>query len=186
MNELKDYILVLEDIIPDKLCNDILNEYSNSNEWKNSLIGHGHFNKEIRNCTNISISLDGIIEKNKEIRKKIDNDVFECTKKAIEKYNEKFKLTTISRDTGYTLLKYEKGGFYNEHVDSFLSVPRTISCSFILNDNFEGGDFSFFNNRVIRSLRKGSAVMFPSNFLYPHSILPVINGTRYSIVTWFM
>jgi hypothetical protein len=28
--------------------------------------------------------------------------------------------------------------------------------------------------------------MFPSNFLYPHSVLPVTEGTRYSIVTWFI
>ena len=186
MQELKDYILVLDDIISEKICDDILSEYSNSNEWKNSLIGHGHIDKGIRNCTNIFISSDEVIEKNKEIRKKIDNDVFECTKKAIEKYNEKFNLTAISRDTGYNLFRYEKDGFYNEHVDSFITFPRTISCSFILNNNFEGGDFSFFNNRVIRSLKKGSAIMFPSNFLYPHSILPVIDGTRYSIVTWFI
>ena len=47
MNELKDYILVLENIIPDKLCNDILNEYENSNEWLDTLIGgKGDINKE--------------------------------------------------------------------------------------------------------------------------------------------
>ena len=50
----------------------------------------------------------------------------------------------------------------------------------------KGGEFSFFNNTLVYSLKKGSAIMFPSNFLYPHSVLPVINGTRYSIVTWFI
>ena len=112
--------------------------------------------------------------------------VFESTKKAIEKYNEKFNLAHISKDSGYQLLKYEKGGFYTQHIDSFTEIPRTISCSFILNNDFNGGEFSFFNNKVIYSLKKGSAIMFPSNFLYPHSVLPIINGTRYSIVTWFI
>ena len=187
MNELKDYILVLEDIIPEELCDSILNEYKNSNEWLNTLVGSkGNINKEIRNCTSISISLNGVIEKNKDVRKKIDDEVFECTKKAIQKYNEKFKQAHISKDSGYQLLKYEKGGFYIQHVDSFIDIPRTISCSFILNNDFKGGEFSFFNNTLVYSLKKGSAIMFPSNFLYPHSVLPVIDGTRYSIVTWFL
>ena len=187
MNELKDYILVLEDVIPDKLCNDILNEYENSNEWLDTMIGgKNEINKEIRNCTTIGMSLNNVIEKNKNVRKILDNEVFECTKKAIEKYNKKFKRAHISKDSGYNLLKYTKGGFYIEHVDSFTEILRTISCSFILNNNFKGGEFSFFNNTLVYSLKKGSAIMFPSNFLYPHSVLPVINGTRYSIVTWFI
>lgn len=188
MNELKDYILVLEDVVPDKLCNDILNEYENSNEWLVAMVGGGksNINKEVRNCATIGMSLNEVIEKNKHVRKILDDKVFECAKKAIEKYNEKFKQTRISKDSGYQLLKYEKGGFYTQHVDSFTEIPRTISCSFILNDNFKGGEFSFFNNTLVYSLKKRSAIMFPSNFLYPHSVLPVINGTRYSIVTWFI
>ena len=187
MNKLKDYILVLEDIIPEKLCNDILNEYENSKEWLDTAVGgKGDINKEIRNCTTIGISLNEVIEKNKNIRKKIDDDVFICAKKAIKKYNKKFNKANISKDTGYDLLKYEKGGFYIQHVDSFSGRLRTISCSFILNNNFEGGEFSFFNNKIIYSLKKGSAIMFPSNFLYPHSVLPVVDGTRYSIITWFI
>ena len=186
MKNLTDYILVLEDIIPDKLCNDILNEYSKTNEWLDTSIGKGEVNKHIRNCTTIEISLNKVIEKNKNVRKSLDGEVFKSTKKAIEKYNEKFKLAYVSKDTGYELLKYERGNFYIEHVDSFTAIPRTLSCSFILNNNFKGGEFSFFNNTLVYTLKKGSAIMFPSNFLYPHSVLPVIDGTRYSIVTWFI
>ena len=186
MNELKDYIVVLEDILPNKLCNDILNEYKNSNEWQVGLVDDDKLNKKVRNCATIEMSFNEVINKNKNVRQKLDAEVFECVKKSIEKYNEKFKQTRISKDSGYQLLKYEKGGFYTQHIDSITEVPRTISCSFTLNDNFKGGEFSFFNNTLVYSLKKGSAIMFPSNFLYPHSVLPVIHGTRYSIVTWFI
>jgi len=187
MNKLEDYIIEIENIIPSKLCTDILNEYENSNEWYDARVGDkSNIDKKIRNCTTIEISLNETIEKNKNIRKKLDDEIFECTKNAIKKYNEKFKETHVSKDTGYQLLKYEKGGFYTQHVDSFTEAPRTLSCSFILNDNFKGGEFSFFNNTFVYPLKKGSAIMFPSNFLYPHSVLPVIDGTRYSIVTWFV
>jgi predicted 2-oxoglutarate/Fe(II)-dependent dioxygenase YbiX len=187
MNELKDYILILEDIIPHTLCNDILNEYINSSEWQAAVVGFNRkINKEIRNCSSLEMSSNIIIEKNKNVRKSLDDKVFECAKEAIKEYNKKFNQAMISKDSGYDLLKYEKGGFYTQHIDSFSEISRTISCSFILNNDFKGGEFSFFNNKLVYPLKKGAAIMFPSNFLYPHSVLPVIQGTRYSIITWFI
>jgi predicted 2-oxoglutarate/Fe(II)-dependent dioxygenase YbiX len=186
MNELKDYILVLENIIPENLCEDILNEYINSNEWQYASIRGNNINKEVRNCTQINVSSEETINKNLKIRKRIDDNIFDCTKEVIKKYNQKFKNCYVFKDLGYTLLKYEKNGFYKQHTDSMPEIPRAVSCSFILNDGFKGGEFSFFDNKTIHLLKKGSAIIFPSNFLYPHSILPVIKGTRYSIVTWFI
>jgi len=61
-----------------------------------------------------------------------------------------------------------------------------VSCSFALNDDFGGGEFAFFDRELIYNLKKGSVIMFPSNFMYPHEIMPVIKGTRYSIITWFV
>ncbi len=186
MNTLKDYILILEDIIPQKLCDNILKEYKDSSEWQHALLYENNIDKKIRNCKILKMSFNEVINKNKDVRKMLDDDVFQCANKSIKIYNEKFKQANISKDTGYQLLKYEKGGFYTQHVDSFTNTPRTISCSFILNDNFKGGEFSFFDNKIIYHLKKGSAILFPSTFLYPHSVLPVIDGSRYSIVTWFI
>ena len=61
---------------------------------------------------------------------------------------------------------------------------QTLSCSLLLNDDYEGGELSFFNKRYKRKGSKGDLVIFPSSFTYPHEVLPVISGTRYSIVTW--
>jgi predicted 2-oxoglutarate/Fe(II)-dependent dioxygenase YbiX len=55
-----------------------------------------------------------------------------------------------------------------------------------LNDDFEGGEFVFFNKELKYKLEKGDAIMFPSNFMYPHEVMPVTQGTRYSIITWFI
>jgi predicted 2-oxoglutarate/Fe(II)-dependent dioxygenase YbiX len=87
-------------------------------------------------------------------------------------------------------LKYEVNGKYEVHVDNSPVSPRTISIIVNLNDDYEGGDFVFFNpfskEEIIHSvsLKKGSVLMFPSNFLYPHSVKPITKGTRYSIVSW--
>jgi predicted 2-oxoglutarate/Fe(II)-dependent dioxygenase YbiX len=186
MDKLKDYILVIKNCISKKLSDDILKEYKDSGEWINATIDDGKIIKNIRNCETIFLSSNSTIEKNFIKRKKIDNELFKCTNKIIKKYKKKFKNIHVDEDSGYELLKYDKFNFYSEHVDSFKKIPRSISCSLILNDDFKGGEFSFFNKKILYDLKKGSAIVFPSNFLYPHSILPVKKGTRFSIVTWFI
>ena len=82
------------------------------------------------------------------------------------------------------MYKGSEGGEYKEHVDHFDLNPRILSCSLILNDNYEGGNFSFFGGEYIVKKKKGSAVVFPSNFCFPHAVVPVSNGDRHSIITW--
>ncbi len=187
--KLEDYIVVVEDVLPHSLCDDILKEYADSNEWNQGKLNVDNkvvINKDRRNCNTIFISDSKTIYKNFSVRKKIDKQIFESVGKACSIYSKKFKNFRILKDEGYELLKYEKNGFFEEHVDSYSYAHRILSCSLILNDNFEGGEFSFFNEKIIHSLKKGSAILFPSNFMYPHSILPVKSGIRYSIVTWLV
>ena len=54
-----------------------------------------------------------------------------------------------------------------------------------LNDDYEGGEFAFFDRQLKYKLNKGDVLMFPSTFMYPHEVMPVTQGTRYSIITWF-
>lgn len=182
--DVRDYIVVLENIISDELCDEILDEYCNDDKWTNTTIGSG-LNRDIRRCDAINMSDPFIIEQNQNKRKKIDDKLFVCASNAIQKYNDKFIESKIDIDSGYTLLRYQEGEFYLQHTDHFLQVPRTVSCSFALNDNFEGGEFCFFNRELTYNLPKGSAIMFPSNFLYPHEIMPVKRRVRHSIITWF-
>jgi predicted 2-oxoglutarate/Fe(II)-dependent dioxygenase YbiX len=186
MNNIKDYIIRIENVLSDELCNQIINEYKNCNDWIDTKVGSGSINKTIRNCQTIGISTSNIINLNYDVRKNIDNQIFEKAAYCIKTYNEKFTHCQIEQDSGYDLLKYEENGFYTEHTDSFKAIPRSVSCSFALNDNFEGGEFAFFNQELKYKINKGDVLMFPSNFMYPHEIMPVKKGIRFSIVTWFI
>lgn len=183
---LKDYIVVFEDIVPDGLCDRIILEYENNQDWLNAKTGYQCDRRDIRKCDTINISEDFIISRNKEVRQNIDNELFECASNAIKKYNDKFKHASIEEDSGYTLLRYQENEFYTQHTDSYKLHPRSVSCTFALNDDYEGGEFAFFNREVTYKLKKGSALMFPSNFMYPHEVLPVTRFVRYSIITWFI
>jgi hypothetical protein len=185
-NKLEDYIYVVKNALSLNLCGEILNEFKSGDEWQNTVIGLGEVDKQTRNCETILISFPHVIQKNKDIRHKLDNAIFDGAAKCIQEYNTKFSHCKIEEDSGYELLKYPEGCFYIQHVDSFKARPRSVSCSFILNDDFEGGEFAFFDRELKYKLKKGDALMFPSNFMYPHEVMPVTKGTRYSIITWFI
>lgn len=183
---IEDYIVVMEDVIPLELCDKILKEYADSNDWQTSTIATGDTNTNVRNTDIIGISANTVIEKNSEVRKELDSNVFTYANKVINAYNQKFPTAMIQQDNGYDLLRYKTGGFYVQHTDSFMQQPRAVSCSIALNDDYEGGEWAFWNREKIVRVKKGSVIMFPSNFMYPHEILPVSKGTRYSIITWFI
>jgi predicted 2-oxoglutarate/Fe(II)-dependent dioxygenase YbiX len=186
LKNINDYIVVIKNALTNPLCDAILDEFTKSDEWTDTVVDTGVIKKDIRNCKTIAISYPHIIQKNKKVRLKLDKYIFLSASKCIKEYNAKFSHCKIEEDSGYELLKYPEGCFYTEHTDSFKAVPRAVSCSFILNDDFEGGEFAFFNRELKYKLEKGDALMFPSNFMYPHEVMPVTKGTRYSIITWFI
>jgi predicted 2-oxoglutarate/Fe(II)-dependent dioxygenase YbiX len=181
---IEDYIKIYEEIIPEELCDRIISEYVSSDEWIGAGIASG-INKDVRNCELINISVEASIIKNQISRKKIDDDIYSVVSKILSDLNQEYNNVSVSKDSGYGLLKYEQGGFYTQHTDNYTENPRTISCSLCLNDNYDGGEFAFFDRKLKYKLKKGSAIVFPSNFMYPHEIMPVTKGKRYSVITWF-
>ena len=63
-------------------------------------------------------------------------------------------------------------------------TKRKITIIIQLNDDFSGGGLSFFDGTLKMPVKKGSALLFPSIFMFPHQALPVEEGTRYSLITW--
>lgn len=90
----------------------------------------------------------------------------------------------IQFDSGYSLLRYKKNQYIGQHIDASGRSPRELSCSLTLNDDYKGGEFCFFNREIKYNLKKGDIIIFPSNFMYPHEVLPILSGERYSIITW--
>jgi predicted 2-oxoglutarate/Fe(II)-dependent dioxygenase YbiX len=185
-SSLEDFIQVFDNILPEQKCAEILKEYKNSDDWKYTRTEGNIIKYNTRNCMAIGLSLENIISKNYNIRKEIDEVLFNSIQKVIQQYTDIFSTFNISIDTGYELLRYEEGQFYTQHTDSFKEYQRSLSCSIHLNDDYEGGEFAFFDREMLIRAKPGSAVVFPSNFMYPHEIMPVTKGTRYSAITWLV
>lgn len=189
-DNLYDYIRLYENAIPAELCDTIINQYSKTDLWKQQ--GANGDNDSLHRRVN-GIYISGPDVKTTNDRKKIDEDIFQAMNTIVNKYIMTFPLLNnyplfhIQSDSGYTLLKYDEGDFYKIHTDQDLDKdkPRIISCVACLNGDYNGGEFSFLNKKKTFKLKKGSVLMFPSNFMFSHEVLPITSGTRYSIVTWF-
>jgi hypothetical protein len=183
---LKDFIKVFENALDAEFCDYLLDEYIND-KWTHTLTGSGH-DPNARNCSVIPISHQEFISRNQEKRQKIDEYLFEVIHQSLEKYGKCFPETDleIQEDSGYELLRYDEGQFYVQHTDSFKTSPRALTVIISINDDYEGGEFCFFDRELSYKLKKGSILMFPSNFMYPHEITKVTKGTRYSIITWLV
>ena len=184
-NTLDEYIRVYDNILTHKECKLILDEYAESKEWYDAMVGGGVKKDNVRKCEIAHISLKEVISKNEEIRKKIDTLIFDKAGGAASQYIQEFPHCNISTDSGYDLLRYKEGGFYTIHTDNYKDRPRTVAMSLMLNDDYDGGEIAFFEREHIIKPSAGSVVIFPANFMYPHEIMPVLSGTRYAIITWF-
>lgn len=177
--DLRDYIKCYERVFSKDECRHIIETCLNTPGSEAATVGSGEENKEVRDCSMLDIStklpeLDKLVHANIE--------------KVVHAVCRDFGVQPRS-DQGYQFLTYNVGQFYAEHLDvghDSGSMFRVVSASIWLNSEYEGGEMSFFNGKYTVRCPAGSVLVFPSNYLYPHQILPVTKGVRHSIVTWFM
>lgn len=97
-----------------------------------------------------------------------------------EKWMNSFALEEyLSYSHMYRLMCYEEGGWIHPHVDWNPFVVG--SCTFNLNNDYEGGEFSFFNGKYTYKLDIGDALIFPASPFWVHEIKTVTKGKRYSV-----
>ena len=174
---LQDYILEIENVIPDNICDEICdNGITDSKSFERALI-HDGILAENRKCLV------------KDINEKYSSALYKAVDTVLNKYKDahpSFHTGMTVQDSGYDHLIYigSQGGEYKEHTDHGDITQRVLTCSFILNDNYDGGDFVFFSGAYKVPPKSGSAVVFPSNFCYPHAVTPVTNGDRHAVITW--
>ena len=65
-------------------------------------------------------------------------------------------------------------------------MNRKYSSILMLNNDYEGGTLCFnVDDEIVEMETKpGNLVIWPSNFMFPHSVKPLTKGVRYSVVSW--
>ena len=192
--ELKDYIKVFDNAMKPEIVGSLI-KYLNKVKFNPALVVNpvkgGVVNKEVRN-TNTWV-FDDSSYSNAHWKNFLNYTL-------IKVYQEYEKTLNLKADRGIDCrniqsleaLKYEEGGFYKLHHDHGFTVPRTLSLIMCLNNDYEGGELIFHEPKKgpgkIRTVypKPGRVIIWPSTFLYPHSVEKVTKGTRYTIVSWLV
>ena len=98
-------------------------------------------------------------------------------------YKQEHQLDTTSHEE-YSILKYGEGQKFTNHIDDHKDHHRRMSWVYYINDDYTGGEISFPRFNLTYKPAANEFIVFPSNYVYNHSVLPVIEGPRYAVVSW--
>lgn len=142
----------------------------------------------IRNCSVISLPP---FDRNPSYREHggvsvaVHDFLNESLMPAINDYRANYAAFHWVDSEGWQILKYGENNYFVNHYDDSKSFPRTVSMSFYLNEDYEGGEIEFPRFGLKIKPKANQMIMFPSNYVYNHSVLPVVSGLRYAIVGWW-
>lgn len=124
-----------------------------------------------------------VLEESDEINKILRKYSDILTKSHQEEYGFHPEIYT----TQAYLTAWVEGGYAGPHIDNPRHGDGFIQFSSIiyLNENFEGGEIEFPNQKFKYKAEEGSAVIFPSaGTEYIHKVNKVKSGIRYTIAMW--
>mgnify|MGYP003139796224 CR=1 FL=1 len=188
MDKISSAIFKIDQALDKKVCKNLCEHIEMSPSIKATMLKNGgdYVDTKHRNVHTVPLNLS------KEHDVLYQKLIFNTCSKAITNYQKIF--TSLHQELkleSINLLKYKTGNFYKKHTDSFHQENRQLSFIINLNEDYKGGELIFYypNDKQFAyskvELKTGDLVMFPSNFMYPHSVEPILSGTRYSIVCWF-
>ena len=173
-----------ENVIPDELCDDIISYTIESKKLSPSTYST-HDSTSPKSSQRVFMDdvwfRDGGDKYYEEMK--------EHTLNVLSNY-QKIHKVVCKRYTDFRINRYSSGGFMSEHIDNIhhshgqqYGYPH-LSVLLFLNEDYKGGEFMVADNEYKTS--KGSAIIFPSNFMFPHKVNNIEYGTRWSVISWLM
>ena len=150
-----------ENVVPDQLCDDIIRYTVNSKTMTPSTYST-HSGESSRSSERVL--MDDVWFRFGE--DKFYEEMREHTLKVLDIYN-KVHNVNCTRLTDFRVNRYNSGGFMSEHIDNI--------------HHSHGQQYGYEYQT-----EKGSAIIFPSNFMFPHKVNKIEYGTRWSVVSWLM
>jgi predicted 2-oxoglutarate/Fe(II)-dependent dioxygenase YbiX len=187
MDKITDYIYVTN-VIPPQMCETVLNDIRDKEWTKHSWYSYGVNDYESKPEKELDTQ-----NTTQELHDGLGQYVFQALQEYMLKYvrqeDERIK-GFIKTFTPIRFNRYSTGTMMREHYDHIHSlfdgerkgIP-ILSILGVLNEGYEGGEFLFFDHREV-PLKAGDVMIFPSNFMYPHTVKEVTKGERYTFVSW--
>lgn len=188
--ELKDLIYVQEGFLYPQTISSFLQWVNTIDKFEEATViseknKKGNVVKNIRSVKEYNMTLDkGLTEAH------WFNYFRSCFVGGLRHYEKHFAENTGTKKIEcINILKYKEGDFYKVHSDYHNQFKRAISIILFLNNDYEGGNLVFHNAKnyekeMIIKPGVGKFVMWPSGFMFPHSVEKVTKGERYALVSW--
>lgn len=187
--DVKDYIFIKDEVLPWEHVSTLL-QWFNKKEFEDAAI----IGEEAKAEVDTSIRKTKILNLDCNSKSYTEihwlNLLSKTFKNMLVQYEKHYGINLcLARLECVSALKYENSGFYRFHVDHYASIPRTMSCILLLNNDYEGGELVFGSpdekEEILKvEVKPNRMIIWPSTFLYPHKVMPVTKGIRYSIVSW--
>tara|TARA_A100001391_G_scaffold41646_1_gene23924 strand:- start:559 stop:1152 length:594 start_codon:yes stop_codon:yes gene_type:complete len=184
--KITDLIYRIDNLVPKDVCQSLINFYEENEKLTSPEDSYKvkENKKSFDNYKCLNISQLRNTNKNFEEPFKIisqylsimlTNYVLHIQKEICPTFSSMF----INQTDNIRILKYNEGAYIGDHSDVGPSIRA--SCTLNLNEDYEGGEFRFFDGRVKHKFKTGDAMLFPAEPIWIHGTEPVTKGTRYSI-----
>ena len=185
-HKISDLKYRINGLVPKNLCQKLIETFEKYSELSGPEQSYKYKDKKIKvdnfNCLNLS----RITNPNKDIKEAlhiskmylsimITNYVLYIQKNICPTFDN----TSISKTDNIRIMRYKKGECIEDHTDVGGNIRA--SCTLNLNEDYEGGEFRFFNGQVKESFKTGDGMLFPAELIWIHGTEPVTKGVRYSI-----
>lgn len=155
--------------------------------WFAAAVDSGE-DKKVRDTDSIHIpylsEFDGVYPTPRSFFEKNLSEIFF---NSFSKFENDYKSSygiNFSDHSSYDILKYGEGQKFTNHIDHHPDYPRTISSVYYFNDNYDGGEINFPRFGIKFKPKANQLIMFPSTYVYNHSVSEVTSGVRYAVVSW--
>jgi len=186
MKNLADYIMVVDDVLPQELCDDLINKFDST---KDLVLRDSSWKQDYKSFKELNLTTHAEFADEQAM-------FYSITKRMLEFYAEKTSVEFFPEQIGmeevrmkrYDANQKDQFGWHTD-VGDYPSARRFLVMFYYLNDVIEGGETVFKDNfgsqkELKVQPKRGRMVMFPPMWMYPHKGMQPISGSKYIVSTY--
>jgi hypothetical protein len=192
--EIKDFIGVFHNAIPDELCDHLVEQFDKAADLgmvcgrKNELGGESGYKVFKDDSTVFSYDMPLDTATNLNTVNVFQQYLQDCYLAYAEEYSASIGKTNQHSSYMYRVQKTEIGqGYHVWHFEasSRETSERLLAWTAYLNDVEEGGETEFLYQHKRIKPEKGTVCIFPASFTHTHRGNPPLSNTKYIVTGWF-
>tara|TARA_A100001015_G_scaffold258777_1_gene302234 strand:+ start:1287 stop:1904 length:618 start_codon:yes stop_codon:yes gene_type:complete len=176
----------INNLIPKKICNYFIDVFEKNKKFSDHESSYKNIEKKIiednftcLNLTQASMHLNELKQPLDIAKKYISIMIVNYVEHIKKEISPTVCNVYMKSSPNIRILKYGVGQNIKDHTD--VGPNFRASCTLNLNEDYEGGEFRFFNGQIKESFKTGDAMIFPAEPIWVHGTEPITKGTRYSI-----